>query len=208
MPTPVMRPPVARKILAFLFAVVSTAGCASFPDVADRESVRISLTRTACFGTCPAYTVQIRGDGLVSYAGQAHVAVTGRHVDRISDETVSRLIEMFRVAEFFSLRDEYVGNRTDHPRYEVSFTGSGRTKRVIDYIGKEGGMPESVTMLEDAIDRLAGTAKWVQGTPELVDALTRSGIPFRSEVASNILADVLAHGREAVAEALAPRVSR
>jgi len=48
----------------------------SFPEIHDWSTLRIGLKRGTCFGSCPAYELEIRGDGTVRYKGQAHVAVT------------------------------------------------------------------------------------------------------------------------------------
>jgi hypothetical protein len=51
------------------------------PCIAD---VVIVLTRTTCYGTCPAYTVSVRGDGTVVYEGESYVSTLGRveaHID-------------------------------------------------------------------------------------------------------------------------------
>jgi hypothetical protein len=55
-----------------------------FPTIRDWNSVRIALTRTACFGTCPAYRVEIHGDGAVLYEGKNWVALTGSHHGSVS----------------------------------------------------------------------------------------------------------------------------
>src|ERR1700730_2853583 len=44
-----------------------------FPIVNDLASVQIRLTRGTCLGLCPAYEVEIRGDGSVRYDGYANV---------------------------------------------------------------------------------------------------------------------------------------
>jgi hypothetical protein len=133
---------------------------APFPSTRGKPVV-ISLERTACFGRCPIYRVEIRGDGLVTYQGERFVAVTGRRTRRISPAAVRRLMAQFQAANFFALRDEYRAGMTDMPSRIVTLQIGGRGKRVVDYVGEEVGMPHSVTELEQAIDRVAGTAAWV-----------------------------------------------
>lgn len=125
------------------------------------QPIVITLRRTACFGRCPIYSVEIRGDGLVTYRGERFVAVTGLRTRRVSPAAVRRLVNQFRAANFFALRDEYRARVTDLPSRIVTLRIGDRSKQVVDYAGEQAGMPHAVTELEAAIDRLAGTAAWV-----------------------------------------------
>lgn len=179
---------MAVAILAFGML----SGCqAPFPKVSEASKVEIRLTRGACFGWCPAYVVDITGDGSVTYEGFSSVAVSGQFQDRIAPAEVAALVGMFERADFFSLKDEYIADVTDSPFYSVSLTVDGRTKKVMDYVGKMAGMPVAVTELEDAIDRTAGTAKFVKGTPQTIPMLRRTGFDFTSDKAATFLADAL-----------------
>jgi hypothetical protein len=189
-------------------AVVATAlgvlsACqAPSPKVSEASNVHIRLTRGVCFGWCPAYAIDIAGDGAVTYEGFSSVAVSGRFQDRIAPAEVAALVGLFERTDFFSLKDEYIGEITDSPFYSVSLTIDGRTKKVIDYVGKMAGMPEAVTELEDAIDRTAGMAKFVKGTPETIDVLRKAGFDFSSPQAGVYLADALEIGSHAYARSL------
>jgi hypothetical protein len=134
-----------------------------FPPITDKSTVKIVFTRTECFGTCPVYEVQIEQDGTLVYNGRKHVVVKGQRLARISAEELSALLELFRNADFFSLDDKYALDVTDGPTYVTSITIDGRTKTVADYLGVSVGMPQSMTDLEQGIDRIAQTAKWVVG---------------------------------------------
>jgi hypothetical protein len=59
-----------------------------FPRVRNWNSVKIVLSRTACYGPCPIYRVEVRGDGAVLYDGSEFVAITGPHRAAISREVV------------------------------------------------------------------------------------------------------------------------
>jgi len=115
-----------------------------------------------CLGACPAYTVEIRGDGTVQFEGQAHVRVMGKRSDRVSSDAVAELLAAFRRADFFSLKEQYAAAITDFPSFTVSIEVDGQRKSVRDYLGLSVGMPEAVADLEEAFDRLAGTDKWLR----------------------------------------------
>ena len=162
----------------------------------DGRDVTIRLERTACFGTCPGYTVEIGGDGSVTYTGESYVAVDGVRRERIAPEAVDALIARFREADFFSLNDEYVAGITDLPTYAVTLTIGGRTKRVVDYAGSMEGMPFAVMRLERAIDRIARTRAWIDGDATTAARLEAEGYDFTSPAAGRALTWMTWQGSE------------
>jgi hypothetical protein len=133
-----------------------------FPEIHDWNSLRITLTRTLCYGTCPDYSVEIDGDGTVIYTGNRFVAVTGVQKSRISMDAVRELVDLFRKADYFSLRDSYAATVTDNPTFYTSISFDGKTKKVRNYVGWEVGILQGVTNIEEAIDRIADTYKWIK----------------------------------------------
>jgi hypothetical protein len=134
---------------------------AAFPDIRDWNTLRITLSRSRCYGRCPAYEIEIHGDGTVLYDGATDVAHKGRHAGKISHASLVELVDFFRKADYFSLHDRYVYGVTDHPVYETSISFDGMSKSVLDYVGQGAGMPSTVSDVEAAIDRLSGASAWV-----------------------------------------------
>lgn len=104
---------------------------AVFPPV-DLAQTEITLERGACFGTCPDYRVTVTGSGTVSFqtdagsfadeAAAVHLAyngnnvlLPGNHVAKIDPAKVARLVESFRAAHFFGLKNDYSAFVTDNP---------------------------------------------------------------------------------------------
>src|SRR5438445_1297015 len=178
-----------------------------FPTIRDRNSLRMTIRRTTCFGTCPSYRVEIHGDGTALYDGQAYVAVTGSHRGSVSKETVSELVDAFRNVDYYSLEDEYVWPATDLSTYETSIEIDGKLKKVRDYAGEQVGMPLSVSKLEAEIDRLADTERWTKGNENTVKSLTDEKWDFKSPQAAEMLVRVAKSGQpEVVSELLAAGV--
>lgn len=167
----------------------------AFPTINNLSGVVMTLSRSGCFGTCPAYSIEIRGDGSVTYKGEGFVVVTGEHRDHLLPEQVTEIVDAFRKADYFSLKDKYSYMVTDCPTYGTSFRIDQVEKAVTDYVGEEAGMPEAVSDLEMTIDRVAGTAKWIQGTAETVQALKKEGWDFKSPEAAKVLARASQEGR-------------
>ena len=91
---------------------------------------------------------------------------------------IDELLAQFEQTRFFSLRDEYRSNVTDNATYVVTIDTGNGLKSVVDYVGKEAGMPKSVTALQDAIDAAAGTERWIEGTPQVIPLLQKEGADF------------------------------
>jgi hypothetical protein len=189
----------------------------------DREKLSITLERSACFGSCPDYAVTIKGDGQVVFSTPdsapsglsdlrnmfaPYVLLPGRHEDRIDPTAVDALVQEFGKANFFYLRDRYEADVTDNPTYVITIDTGRFRKQVIDYVGESAGMPESVTRLEDEIDRVAGTARWIRGADGLVDWLSRTGFEFRSRDATLLLFSGVGRADEATLVDLVDRARR
>lgn len=133
----------------------------AFPEIHDWSTLRITLSRSFCYGRCPVYKVEIHGNGTVLYDGTMNVAHKGRHTAKISHASLVELVDFFRKANYFTLQDRYASGITDNPAYETSISFDAMSKSVLDYVGQSVGMPSTVSDLEAAIDRLSGASKWV-----------------------------------------------
>jgi uncharacterized protein DUF6438 len=154
-----------RAGLTAFLAVVITAASASA-----QEPVRITLSRTACFGTCPVYTVSLSEDGRVAYEGLQHVRVSGKQTWTIDPAKVRALADDMEKAGFFEMRDEYTARVTDLPTVITTLTRGSRTKAVKDYFGA----PPSLKELEQRIDDVSGVLRYVRSDKvSLEDALAR-----------------------------------
>lgn len=132
-----------------------------FPAIKDWSSLRIRLERTACYGWCPVYTVEVSGDGTVTFVGERFVAAKGTHAAKIPREKVEALYRAFAKADFFWTNDRYEGAITDMPTQIISIAFDGHHKTVVDYAGHTAGMPKAIDELEDMVDQVAGTAVWI-----------------------------------------------
>jgi len=93
-----------------------------FPEIHDWDSLRITLSRSGCYGTCSTYEIEIHGDGTVLYDGQAYVGTAGKRKVQISQASLVKLVDTFRKADYFSLSAGYVSGVTDNPTYVSSIS--------------------------------------------------------------------------------------
>jgi hypothetical protein len=163
-----------------------SAAKAPFPDIRRWNSLKITLSRGPCLGSCPAYTVEIDGDGTVTFDGQDFVAVPGRHRTRIAQDAVHGLFDAFRNADFLGLMDSYRAPITDLPTFSVGIAFDGVHKQVQDHVGEKVGMPVQAIALENEIDRVAGTEKWIAGNADTLPALQAEGWDLQSHYDKNL----------------------
>lgn len=124
------------------------------------SKIVIRLERTMCYGRCPSYTVTLTDRGVV-FKGEKYVAHTGRHEAPADPAAVRKLAQRFIDADFYSLEAAYTASVTDNPTYTLSISIDGHKKEVEDYVGTWVGMPAVVRDLEEAVDTVAGTRRWI-----------------------------------------------
>jgi ankyrin repeat protein len=155
----------------------------SFPVVKDWNTVKITLHRTmGAFGHDPEYTVEVHGDGSILFDGQYRVIFAGTHQAMLPRKDVVDLVRLFEAADYYSLFDKYAAPASEGPAITTSIEIDGRRKQVVDEDGRELGP------LEKAIDRLAGTERWIQGNSESLAALQAEHWDLKSSAAAAALA--------------------
>jgi Domain of unknown function (DUF6438)/Ankyrin repeats (3 copies) len=167
-----------------------------FPEIKNWSSLRVTLERTSCFGGCPVYSVEILGDGRLTFHADTSALIVGTHRGRISKDALARLVGDFRSANYFSLKDNYVAGWSDVPTYKTSIEFDGHKKKVVEEMGVLAGMPEVVGTLEHQIDVEAGTQKWLTETDETWPALLAEKWNFKAQTDENValFASVVASG--------------
>jgi ankyrin repeat protein len=171
------------------------------PAVRPDSKVAIALERTACFGSCPGYTVTVETGGIV-FEGGSFVVAAGRHTDKADASEVRELAKRFVAADFYSMDAEYAAGVTDNPTYVLRIAIDGKQKQVVDYVGSWVGMPEVVTELEDAVDEFARTKRWIKGDEGLVSALKAENYNFQSYDAQVMLKEASTRGEAGTVQEL------
>jgi hypothetical protein len=155
--------------IGLLLLVTLSTGCTKIvrnagldkPSISQEEMV-ITLERTACFGTCPVYSLTIKGDGIVVYVGEDHVRTKGVKETTISIADVNKLVLEFEKADYFSLNDSYTSfGVSDMPSANTSITIGGISKSIKHYHGDRSA-PKQLTELEDKIDDIVNSDQWIK----------------------------------------------
>ena len=132
---------------------------------ADLTTITIQLDRTGCYGTCPAYSVTIHGDGRVEYNGKSHVKEVGTREGRIETDKIRALASVFSKMKFWGIAEDYSAAKckgrvcTDMATAITELSIRGVTHRVKHFYGC-GSAPKSLFDLESTIDKSAHSEQW------------------------------------------------
>jgi len=171
------------------------------PVLRQNSKIIISLTRTGCFGSCPSYTVTVGTDNIV-FNGHGYVVASGKHTDTVKLNEVRKLAKRFIAADFYSMDAKYRASVTDNPTYLLSIEIDGHKKEVEDYVGAWVGMPAVISELEKAVDALARTERWIEGSDGMVRALQAEKFNFHTFEAQVLLKEAATRGKAATVRAL------
>jgi hypothetical protein len=164
------------KRFAILVFAASVNACShdaatSAPQVAKQAAFdSVSLWRTACYGNCPIYHVEIRADGHVRFNGERFVKQEGEHEATLSRDDVQFLSQALVLAKFGEMRERYKSEKdgctalyTDHPSVILAVERGGSVKTVVFDFGCRGSaVPETeLRWLSDTIDVVGRTRQWV-----------------------------------------------
>lgn len=134
------------------------------------------LERTLCYGSCPAYRLSIRGDGVIAFASRNPGDSTGTRTDSISPGQVAGLVQEARRLGFFTLPPVIADDSTlcplratDHPTATLTIFGADSTQQVVDYHGCYSDHDRAVAsrvrqlrQLEMRMDSVAGSSRWAR----------------------------------------------
>jgi hypothetical protein len=134
----------------------------ALPPLVSSDSDFVELTRSACMGSCPAYTVRVGATGRVEWKPEFAVRARTRTEAQIAPQAARALLEQFRAAKFWEACGSYSFNVTDSASYGLEVSLGGRTKSVAEYAESA---PAFIHELQLAVDAVADTHRWRVGDP-------------------------------------------
>lgn len=156
------------------------------------DQVRVILERTACYGTCPQYRVELTGSGDALFEGTGNVVVHGKHHYHVDAQKVAALIASARAKDLGSLRPVYKAPVTDMPTQTITLKLGKEVFKVADYQGEWVGMPRAVTRFEQEVDTAADSSAWIHLSSAAVDTLEVEHFPFHSQEGGDLLLRAIA----------------
>ncbi|MGB1040795.1 MAG: DUF6438 domain-containing protein [Flavobacteriales bacterium] len=118
--------------------------------------VVMSLSRSVCFGTCPAFEAKIFGNGIVVYEGIKNVKRLGKYKGKISVDEINRFMLTASKLGFFKLKDKYDNpNVTDLPTAVTFLNYNGKKKKVICRFECDEAVQKINKMFDELLDKTA-----------------------------------------------------
>ncbi|SFQ72411.1 DUF6438 domain-containing protein [Hymenobacter arizonensis] len=116
----------------------------------------LTFERTACFGKCPAYAMQVYADGRVEYEGRGDVPIMGKKELKMTPAAVAEVLRRAKEANFDQFKDRYSENTSDLPSTVVAIRQpNGQLKRVVAEEGEPTNVKMFFTYLSTQFDQLA-----------------------------------------------------
>ena len=112
-----------------------------------KASPKIVLSKGACFGECPVYTLTIYNTGLMKFNGVRFTKMDGKHEKKLSEEAYIALVKNFDDVDLWKYDDVYDMQIADLPTTSISYSSKEKTKSVK---GK-ADRPEKILELENAL---------------------------------------------------------
>jgi ankyrin repeat protein len=171
----------------------------SLANIQDWSRANITLYRNGgAFIHTPQYTLEIHGNGTVLFDGEYLVAFVGKHRGTLPQQNVDELVELLKQSELYSLPYGHVQHH-EGPTATISVVVNGPGKQSLAFTAMSLHHLPTGEQLEDAIDRLAGSERWIKGNAETLAALQAEHWDLKSHEAANALARLADFGNPEVA---------
>ena len=145
-----------RLLPLVLLLVVSSCGSSkksSKPEAnKEKKELIIALERTACYGTCPIYKIEVFSDGSAMYYGERFVDNLGKYTFNVSQETINYILKKAVEIRFFEMEDKYTADITDLPKTIVFIKKDRKKKKIIDYYGAPKTLKEFESLVDGCVD--------------------------------------------------------
>ena len=93
---------------------------------------QLVMERTACFGTCPAYRLEINKDGKVIFTSWHFTKYEGVYEKSFAPAEVSKLFRQFESYKVDTCSEEYFNQIQDMPGVNYYFTYKDKKSKIIN----------------------------------------------------------------------------
>lgn len=122
----------------------------------DKDEIRFSLKKGACFGKCPIYYLTINQDGYANFEGEANTDKLGVYGKQISEIQFNALEKAFIDSKFETFSEKFASQIEDLPTTTIGYHNGEVYKKVS---GKED-RPEQVLQLQFLLEKIADSDDW------------------------------------------------
>ena len=149
--------PFTLMTILFLLISYSCSGPKMILDPA-QASPKVVLSKGACFGDCPVYTLTIYNTGLMKYNGVRNTEKEGKFEKQLQEQEYVELIRFIEKRNIWKLEDTYQMDIADLPPLSFSYSDKDQTKT----IKGKADLPLKLVEIEKYLDSLIQTEGWIQ----------------------------------------------
>jgi hypothetical protein len=126
----------------------------------------VRMKRGACYGSCPVFTVEVRGDGRVIYDGELYVHAIGRREKTLPRAEVTKLFHALAARHLGDVRwDATCPHATDHPSVDLTLEFAGEEAHIHHDFGDSCAPNDVLRPTYALIEEAAGVGDWVKCKP-------------------------------------------
>ncbi len=127
--------------------------------LATDSSLLIRMEKTGCYGTCPAYLLEISDVGKIQFKGYGHTRVDSAS-SQLTSEEIRDLRTLVSDKEFQALEKEYIANVSDLPFTHLTIPTEKGERR----ISCRGRMPDAFSTVSSFLSDMVESKGWANGT--------------------------------------------
>ena len=127
-----MKQLILLSLLTFVFVITAcktnkkNTSTAEAPTTLSKEEIisannLISMSKGACYGTCPIYTMTIHENGIAKFAGKRFCTMIGPHIAQLSGEQIESLKHHTSKIKFETFSEKIESMVADLPSTEITF---------------------------------------------------------------------------------------
>lgn len=147
---------LTRILILFALIVGMAVGCKNREKSSGKAQLedawKLTIEHIGCRGMCPAYTLTVTPDGVVSYEGTRAVDMMGNYSKQIPLDKVKALDLILTEYKFEEFDEVYGGGVADLPYVRTTVTRNGQTKRVENI----RNAPEELNKMQERLENLIG----------------------------------------------------
>lgn len=118
----------------------------------------VEMSKSACFGKCPVFTLKIFDNGRVEYHGVIHTDKLGVYSRQLDENSFYQIVRHLEATKLEQYEDFYSSGATDFPMTSITHYQRDSSKTVKGDFER----PEPVRILEKQYETLANEGEWVQ----------------------------------------------
>lgn len=147
---------IARIFALLALVAVVAVGCKNREKSSKTTQMdkawKLTIEHIGCRGMCPAYTITVTQDGVVSYQGNRAVEMMGAFTKTIPGDKVKALDLILTEYKFEDFDAVYGGEVADLPSVRTTVTRNGNTKTVENI----RNAPEALNKMQERLENMIG----------------------------------------------------